>query len=253
MVFAATKIILYLILPPSSLILLMIAGFLIMRKYKVTGRVCVATGLCLLYMLCLAPVADWLIGPLERFHPPFKGPDARTAQAIVVLGGGVHDLAWAGLDPQPSSGSLERLISGIKLHRVTRLPLVMSGGSGLPVHNTLSEADAMARTAADLGVLRKDMVIENRSRNTLENAAAVGQVLVARKIYLVTSAFHMKRSAALFRKKGFKVIPVPSGYAGGYKPLSYLGFIPHSHNLQVSAMALSEYLSYSWYWLHGDL
>ncbi len=55
MEFVVTKIVLYLILPPASLIIIMAAGFLIGLRH-VLGRLLVAAGFLLLYLLSISPV-----------------------------------------------------------------------------------------------------------------------------------------------------------------------------------------------------
>jgi uncharacterized SAM-binding protein YcdF (DUF218 family) len=111
----------------------------------------------------------------------------------------------------------------------------------------------MARTAKDLGVLEKDIIIENKSRNTVESARAVKEMLKGKRIILVTSAYHMKRSVALFKKQGLEVIPAPAGYKSEQRSLKYFSFIPSASNLSSSSLALSELLSYSWYSMTGGL
>jgi uncharacterized SAM-binding protein YcdF (DUF218 family) len=149
--------------------------------------------------------------------------------------------------------SLERLVTGIQLARTLHLPLVVTGGSGRIAAGGVPEADAMADVAEKLGFPRKDMVIENRSRNTWENAEAVKQAIPGRTVILVTSAYHMKRSAGMFRKQGFTVLPAPAGYRAETQQLSIESFLPRANALNLSSTALSEYLSLAWYWMTGKL
>jgi uncharacterized SAM-binding protein YcdF (DUF218 family) len=97
------------------------------------------------------------------------------------------------------------------------------------------------------------MVIENRSRNTWENAKAVKQAIAGRTVILVTSAYHMKRSAGMFRKQGFTVIPAPTAYLAEMPPFSAYQLLPKASALMVSSTALSEYLSLFWYGMTGRL
>jgi len=136
----------------------------------------------------------------------------------------------------------------------------------------------MAHTALNLGVSMDDVIVENKSRNTLESAGALRSIIKGNNIVLVTSASHMKRAAAIFTKQGFHVVTAPSGYdyekkilsfysfiprasnlhassaALSYekKILSFYSFIPRASNLHASSAALSEYLSFFWYWASGD-
>ena len=250
--FIISKVLLYLLLPPAGLLLLMLAGFILLRQHRNTGRALIAAGVVLLYGLSLNPVADRLIRPLEASYLPLS-EDLVKADAIVVLGGGARDLSWVPAGPEPSEGSLERLVGAVQLARKHHLPLVVSGGTGDPKPGTVLEANAMANVAMRLGIPAKDIVIDNRSRNTWENAEAVQKLLPGKTVVLVTSAFHMRRSLAMFKKQGFSVLPAPVGYLSQTRHGSYADHIPQAAALATSSIAISEYISLSWYRMTGKI
>lgn len=250
--FIVSKLLLYLLLPPASLLLLMLAGLILLRWHRNAGRALVAVGMVLLYGLSLNPVADRLIRPLEAYVLPLPEGPVR-ADAIVVLGGGSRDLSWIPADPEPSEESLERLVGAVQFARKHHLPLVLSGGSGEPIPGAVREADTMADVAMRLGFPAKDIVIENRSRNTWENAEAVQTLIPGKTVVLVTSAFHMRRSVAIFKKQGFSVLPAPIGYRSLTRHGSHTDYVPQAAALATSSMAIAEYLSLSWYWMTGKI
>ena len=250
--FIISKVLLLLLLPPASLLVLILAGLILLRRHPSAGRTLVAAGIALLYLLSLEPVSDRLIRPLEAAYLPLNIADSK-ADAVVVLGGGVTDLSWLPARPEPSPSSLQRLIEGIRIARNLRIPLVVSGGSGALAPTEAREADAMAALAVKLGYPRGDLVIENRSRNTWENAEQVKGLVSGRTIILVTSAFHLKRAAGMFRKQGFSVIPAPAAYKSASRPLSITALLPRAGALDTSSSALAEYLSLAWYWSFGKL
>lgn len=252
MVFIITKVLLWLILPPASILLLLTAGALAIQSHRCLGRLPLAAGVLLLYLFSVQPVSEALLQPLEKAFPPFTNK-AVDADAIVVLGGGVRDLSWAGLRPEPSGASLARTIAGISLYKTFHLPLLITGGSGDPARPDLKEAEAMARTAVDLGVPRKNLIIDNSARNTVESARMVRGLIAGKRIILVTSAFHMKRAYAMFKKQGLDVIAAPTAYLCGPGRLSPYSFIPRTDDLSLSTTALSEYLSLAWYALTGAI
>ncbi len=246
--FIFLKTALFLILPPASLVIIMAVGFLIGPR-RVLGRLLIAVGFLLLYLLSISPVSDALLKPLETGFPPWKDGPAK-AVAIVVLGGGVRDLTWLELPSEPSCSSKERVVRGITIYRKQRLPLVFMGGNGDPSGTGCSDADAMARAALELGVPARDVKAENRSRNTLESAKALKGMIKGRDIILVTSAFHLKRASAMFKKQGFRVMPAPAGYSYEHKKLTFFSFIPHAENLANSSTAVYEYACLFWYSLN---
>ncbi len=251
MKFILLKTALTLVLPPASLIIIMAAGFLVGLR-RILGRLLVATGFFLLYFLSISPVSNALLKPLETGLPAAMDGPVKAA-AIVVLGGGVRDLTWLDLPSEPSCFSKERVVRGITIYRKHRLPLVFMGGNGDPSGPGSPDADAMARTALELGVPAKDVKAENRSRNTLESAKALKGMIKGRDIVLVTSGFHLKRATAMFKKQGFRVTPAPAGYRYEQKKLSFFSFIPHAGNLDDSSTALYEYACLLWYSLNKTI
>ena len=250
--FLVSKILLNLILPPSGIILLIVGGMLLGKWRRTAGRILISGGVLLLYLLSLPLTADLLIKSLESSYPPLIAlPD--RADAVVVLGGGVRDLSWVPQGPSPSGLSLARLVTAIEIARKLDRPLVISGGSGAIGPASVREADAMAATAAELGFPRDRIRIENRSRNTLENAIETGRIMPGSTVILVTSAFHMRRAAGMFRKQGFTVIPAPTGYLGETRPASWSNLLPRVESLATSSLALSERLSLFWYGLQKKI
>ncbi len=250
MSFVFTKLMFYLVVPPASLFIIIAIGFLIGYR-RIAGKVLVWAGVLLLYLLSLGPVADALLVPLEKSEPLPK--EQVRASAVVVLGGGVHDLSWLGLPADPSCTALARLVKGMTLSRKFHVPLILVGGNGDPSRNIETDAEAMARTARSLGFPAKDMILEKKSRNTLEGAALLHEFIKDRRIVLVTSAYHMKRAAAMFRKKGFHVIPASAGYLGEQRSFSAWSLIPRAGALDLSATACSEYVSLFWYALIREI
>jgi uncharacterized SAM-binding protein YcdF (DUF218 family) len=254
MFFTMTKVLQSLVLPPAGCLILMAVGFLVVRSSRVIGRLLIASGFILLYLAAISPMTDLLMHPLEKDYPELVTKRTKIeAQAIVVLSAGVRDRSWLGLDPEPSEGSLERMVTGVILWRTTGIPLIVVGGNGDPAKTGVSEAAAMAKAALRLGVPAKEITIESSARNTLESARAVKRMVPGGRIILATSAYHMKRAAAMFRKQGFAVVPAPAGYRGGQRTITPFSFIPGAENLHYSSCALAEYLGLAWYFVNGDL
>ncbi len=252
MSFIITKILLSLILPPASLVFLLAAGFLVIPFKRMIGGVLIVSGFLLLYLLSIIPVSDFLLKTLESSAPPFN-ESSRQADAIVVLAGGVMDLSWLNLEPQPSATSIERLVAGVMLYREIHVPLVIIGGNGNPFEQEIKEAGAMGRIAEGLGVPNKDIITENAPRNTLESARAARRRIKGNRIILVTSAYHMKRSSAMFRKQGFAVVPAPAGYRSEQRKISLYSLIPRAGSLYDSSAALAEFLGLFWYSITGAI
>jgi uncharacterized SAM-binding protein YcdF (DUF218 family) len=137
--------------------------------------------------------------PLERRDV------VEAADAIVVLGA-----------PVRADGTLtdvveERVRAGVDLWKRGLAPLLcMTGGRGPGMVADISEAEAMARRARDLGVPVRALVLEATSRNTSTNARNIKQLLdgrgVAARVVVVTQPFHSRRAVLWFRRVGLDAV-----------------------------------------------
>jgi uncharacterized SAM-binding protein YcdF (DUF218 family) len=93
------------------------------------------------------------------------------------------------------------------------IPIIVSGGKANV--NSSSEALIAKRFLIDIGVEEGQIVIEENSRDTYENAKFIREIC-RRDDYknpiLITSASHMKRSLLAFKKIGLNVWPYPANF-----------------------------------------
>ncbi len=234
--FFLKKLISYFILPPGIfVVLLLVIGVLSKRNKAV--RFLALSGALVLYLISTEPVKDLLYIPLERIYPV---PDRVEGNAIVVLGGGVYGTGHL------KGSSFKRLITGYKLHKDTGLPLILAGGSAT---GTVPEAVVMLRVLKELGADEKKIFIDDRSRDTRENALYTREIcqrIGCSKVTLVTSAFHMKRAVEIFRKVGLEVQPYPTDFRTDLKYTVYSIF-PKSGAFEDSAIAIREYIGIVFY------
>ena len=252
MAFVFQKIIWFLALPLPSLMFLILAGLLVSRRWKLFGKALILFGIAALYVLSLGSTADMILKPLERGFPPLKG-GRLAADAVVVPGGGSVDLDWMNAAPVPNAETLSRLVTGIEFAKKLRAPLVLCGGNGEPFSTKLNDADVMAAAAYAMGMPRDRVVVENVSRNTLENSHAVRKLVKGDRIILATSAYYMRRAQAMFRKRGFTVIPAPSFFLAQTPVPSPASFIPKAADLNRSTVGIAEWMSLAWWRVRGEL
>ena len=112
----------------------------------------------------------------------------------------------------------------------------------------------MAQVAQELGVGRRDMLLEEQSTDTEGEALKVAPLVGQQPFILVTEASHMPRAVALFRKQGAHPIPDPMGYyTRPGLPLSPPELFPNSEELRGSERAIYEYLGLAWAKLRGKI
>jgi uncharacterized SAM-binding protein YcdF (DUF218 family) len=208
-----------LLLPANLLIAVGVVGAILMvTRFAALGRKLVIASVLLLVVCGLSPLGTLLLYPLEQRFPPWDA--ARGApDGIIVLGASIEaDLSAAHGTPVVRS-SPDRVIAAAALaHRYPNARIVFSGGSANLISNDAREADFAGAIFESLGIDKSRLIMERRSRNTLENAEFTKALLAPKageRWLLVTSAFHMPRSVGLFRKAGFAIEPYPVDWRVG--------------------------------------
>lgn len=247
--FAAQKVIAAMLLPPGCFILVFgwLGWRLIRKKRRGTGLVLWLLAL-LLWLLASAPLAGWLMGGLER---RYVIPHPMQGDVIVLLGGGlldgVPDLTGRGAPP---GDMMSRVVTAVRVQRQLGAPIIVSGG--VVYRGMSAEAPIIRRFLLDLGVPADRIILEDKSRDTVENARFCGEILRQRGFsapLLLTSAYHMRRSLAAFDRAGVRVTPLPANFKQEQRSLVWADYLPQAAAMATSATALREYLGLAWYQL----
>lgn len=198
-----------LVLPPASPLIVAAVGLAMMRRWPAGARVALGTAWLVLFALSTPVVAAWLqvAAGTER---PVDPAQLKSAQAIVILAGGLRiDAAEYGGDTLGTL-TLERTRYGARLARTTGLPVLVTGGRSPDA--TRTEAEVMRDVLEqEFGVPVR--WVETAARDTRANArnsAAILLPLEIRRIALVMHGFDVKRAVAEFRDAGFEVMPAPT-------------------------------------------
>jgi uncharacterized SAM-binding protein YcdF (DUF218 family) len=131
--------------------------------------------------------------------------------------------------------------------------ILLSGGGE---DSERSEAELMADVLQVMAVPSDKLLLERHSRDTHDNAVNAAGMLRDRNmqsVLLVTSAFHMRRSQALFEAQGLKVIPAPTDYQHNRGVSTIPTGIPTSSGLARTTLAIHEYVGYWIYRMRGWL
>ncbi|MGD9913751.1 MAG: YdcF family protein [Rhizobiaceae bacterium] len=257
MFFYVSKIFWFVAQPLNLSILLMALAVLtlLLRWRRVSG-----TLLALAFLILAIPTwtsfGGLIIQPLEdRFARPAEPPPAIAG--IIVLGGGFDGAINQARGTYELNAGGDRMVEAAVLaHRYPAARVIVSGGSGNFIFDGEADADTAPRLLAALGIAPGRLVLENRSRDTYENAQFSRELADPQPgdtWLLVTSAFHMPRSMALFRKAGFDVVPWPTDYrTSGREGVGF--FTDNSTDaLQKSTIALREWIGLVAYWLAGRI
>lgn len=181
-------------------------------------------GALVFYAISINAVAQPFLRSLEhKYARPTARPDA-----IFVLGG-------------DDDGQRERV--GAKLQLRYGVEVVASGYKG--------EAERMRQVMLKEGVPDSKIITEPLATNTKDHVKYMLPIAKERgykRIYVVTSAFHMPRSMLIFeepfRNAGIEVLPYACAYNVPRKHvvIEEEEWLPNSHSLRWSATAWHEYL-----------
>jgi len=207
----------------------------------------------LFYGLTTRPLTQALVEPLESYyHPPATTPT--QTDAIVLF---VNDPPK--LPPfteRPTiigTRNVDLLICGLTYVQARSAPKVVLG-EGVPgLFSRHATGTVLQEWAVQLGYPPEAIITADQGIATHERARAIIQLLGSdKKILLIDSAMHLRRSAAAFRKAGFTVTPIPcDAHYMSTAPWSLSAFIPHAGNLAACNEAVYEYVGLLTYWLRG--
>ena len=234
------------LLPPGCFILLVICygAWCLIRRHFFRGFAFLTIGI-IAWGLSISPVSDMLLRPLESGIVIPKNP---SGDVIIILGAGTNIEKPGPLGKgTPSLIMLPRLMAGARLHKNLGIPILISGqGDSRDVNATKT---IMSLYMKALGVSAGKIIIENKSRNTYENA--VFSVKICRdkrfeKPILVTDAYHMKRAVLCFQDEDLNTLPFPSGFeTWNGKRYTWVSFLPG--DFRSASIALREYLGLLYY------
>ena len=226
-----SKLFTYLFLPPGIFIVaLFIASFYVRRFRWLFFSLSV-----IFYLLSIKPVANLLLAPLESIN----GNNSK-ADAVVVLAGGSNFNGIIKAYPD----AFKREFYAFYLAKEKSLPLIFSGG-GKRKHSEADNAKSDFELLQKLSNSKLTIYYEDKSLNTKQNAIFTenlfSKLKLPKNIYLVTSAYHMKRAIIYFKKAGFSVSPKAVDFKLE-KEYNFYDYIPNMSNFKNSYLAIHEYI-----------
>ncbi len=222
--FTLKKLLSSFLMPLSIGLLLFILGliYLYTSNYK-KAKIYLSISFLWIFMVSYAPFSNVMLSPLESSHP--KVEQNVSAKYILLLGG----------DFKGRSHEAVRLYHHIKGSKIIT--------SGYPGNKAISEALRNAKKLIELGIPKKDILMQNQPRNTEEEAMNIRQIVGNNQFILITSAYHMPRAVKLFKKYGLNPIVAPTNFL---VEKSKLTTFPNGRELHKTEIAFHEYLGMAW-------
>jgi uncharacterized SAM-binding protein YcdF (DUF218 family) len=161
--------------------------------------------------LAVLPTGYWLAEPLEsRFVRPKL--DTFEVHHIVVLAGAERLAASARSGRSEVSGAAERIVEGAAIARSIPDAALWIVGGVRDRRSPLADVDWTAASWRRLGIAPRRIHIVRDTLDTCANAAGFAARRPRGQVLLVTSALHMPRAMACFRRHGLAPAAYPVDY-----------------------------------------
>lgn len=252
MFFILSKALLFLISPFFWLSLAILGAFLL--KNELWKKRMKWTSIGLFVFFSNSVVFSLFCGLWEV--PGTKISDVKPHDVAIVLGG--MSEYNNDLDELTIYRQADRIFQAITLYRTGKVKkILISGDTGYITDRGLHEARQMKSILVKWGFPAEDILTEEKSKNTHENAVESVKLLKKhedlKSYLLVTSGTHMKRSLACFKKEGLKCTPFSTdlltNQTGSFHWDQYL--IPRMDNFSYWNKLIKETVGYVAYSMAG--
>ena len=243
---------------PEGLIAVALFGVAacVWRGARRSAMVLSASAIALFWTGANPLVANWLMATLESQHQV----DPRTlpqADVAIVLGGAIYSPSPPRQDPELGEAA-DRVWHAARLYRAGHVKRIIVVGGNLPWWpGGEPEAALIQKLLVELGVPATAIQTGDTSRNTFEKAIEARALMKEQPFaagLLVTSAWHMPRALAVFKKAGLPVVPAPCDYrSGDGRSGTLLDWVPNAQALAITSTALREWIGYHVYRWRGWL
>ncbi|WP_421940951.1 YdcF family protein [Pedobacter sp.] len=196
MIFVLSKILLFLIKPIVWIIALLITALSI--KTENTRKKLLASALVLLFLFS----NGFIFGKIALWYEP-RYPTENQYDVGILLGGfSAHNKRNNSIQFEDSG---DRLFQTIKLYKTGKIgKILISSGNANLIDKSVKEADLAVTYLKQIGIPDTAILVENQSRNTLENAEYSLKLIEKYKsnasILIITSAWHIPRTKLIFSR-----------------------------------------------------
>ena len=253
MFFFLSKTLSYLVMPLTIVVVCL--GLSLLLRHKVWRKRLRWCGLILLLVFSNEFIANELMKSWEVDTPAFNSMP-KYKLGIVLTGAVIPQLKPD--DRVYFQKGADRVVHTVQLFKLGLIDkILVSGGSGRLIDIQEREADKFKEVMVLMGVPDSVIVLENQTRNTHESAVEVKKMLStlgykSDDCLLITSAFHMRRSLACYRKVGLTVDAFSVDFyahQGNYYPDAFV--VPKLDALIVWHKLVREWVGLAVYWVAG--
>ena len=229
---------------PLMLILIILGVILITFNKKKRGISLILISITMIFLLSIQPVAFALLRPLEFQNAVYQN---QHVHFIHVLGNGHIEDESLPITSQLSYISTLRVVEAVRIWNINpQAQLLLSGYRGFT--NTRSTADMHRQLALELGVDPLKITIFESPRDTEEEIKTIKDLTQNSVVAVITTANHMRRAMGYYNKYAVNAVSAPTMHLTREQPLEFniTKLYPQGKYLQMSTMALHEYLGLVW-------
>ncbi len=233
-----------------SLLLLLTALFFLVIQRRRAGLIFLVAGLaiqliCGYGLISTSKIIEKELQYSALSHERIRDIKGVKFSCIVVLGSGHVSDPGLPETSQIGGSSLYRLVEGIRLGNIfPESKIIVSGGKG---YDPVPNADVVSKVALSLGFPENRIVVENRPRDTMQEAEMLSSMLGSGPFLLVTSALHMPRAMAIFQAYGLHPIAAPTDFIVKQQLIMPPGNIfPSTGNFDLSKRMIYEWIGLLW-------
>lgn len=143
----------------------------------------------------------------------------------ILLGGYSNSNGYPKDGRHHFNASVNRLTQTLELYQQGKIrQILLTGGSSNIITRGQLESQVVVDFVEDMGIPNRAIIVEPHARNTWENAQYAAKIIHSKypqaSCVLVTSAWHMRRARACFRKAGLDI----DYYCTDYKSTDLAGW-----------------------------
>lgn len=254
MFFYLSQFLSFLAMPLTLVMILILCGVIYFRRKW--GKRSLWIGIFLLWFFSNQFIANQA---MQAWEPDFKSFEEVENHEIGIVLTGVTNLSKTAYDRTFFNKGADRITHALQLYQEGKIKkILITGGQGLNPVNPQSEAEVLERFLVMTGVPAADVMIEDQSKNTAQNAAFSKSFLEEKGIsteqefVLITSAFHMKRAKACFDQVGLKTVTFPTDYYSSDTKYDIPTLLfPDPYSIFMWHKLVKEWIGIAVYWMVG--
>lgn len=244
------------VVQPIGIIILALLTVLKVRSPRVKNGFTIGT-LIFLY-LCSN---DFIINEVHLAYEtrPLKRSTMKPYDVGIVLTGGLMNEEKEPVDNLFVGNHADRFAQALLLYNEGKIKKIVISGGSVPIigNSIIQEGKLTARFLTQCGVRKTDIILENKSVNTYENALFTGNLLRkyfrGKKFLLISSASHLPRALACFEKQGVAVTPYGTDYVAHERKFLLINLLPSRYAFYDAGSLFHEWSGYVIYKMMGYL